>query len=282
VVVKAEPERSTQGITEAERDRFKADGFLGPIDLLDADETSRTRVELERVLRTTGVAPSPDPAMSAGRLAEMLDTPSGGSPVPFIECRHLDSPAVHRLCTHPTLLAVARALYGDDLLLWRSTFLHKAAGGAEFRWHQDWGGVFGPSESEYGLEPPLSFSFWIALSDVSRDNGCLRFVPGVRRVLRSTPAGPGPRATLLVDESEVDEARAVDMPLRAGQCVVFTDRALHASGANTSGTPRLGLAVRMTVPAVRVRPHFPGHSCVLVSGRDAAGLNTTTQPPVVD
>lgn len=263
-------------LSAPERDQFRTDGFLGPIDLMPAKEMADVLAGLDEVLQTAG--PAPAPPDSSGRLASMLPSDSGASPVPFIECRHLDSPEVYRLCTNPVLLGVARELYGEDLLLWRSTFIHKGEGGPEFRWHQDWGGVFGQYEDQYGLEPPLSFSFWIALTEATEDNGCLRFVPGVRRVLRPVPAGDGPRATLLVDESEVDEDRAVSMPLRPGQCVLFTDRALHASSANRTDSPRRALAVRLTVPAVKVRPHFPDHACVLVSGRDTAGLNTLVEP----
>lgn len=260
-------------LDDTQRDRYRADGFLGPIDLMTPAEMGALRLELEEVLTTRGRAPAPPAAASSGRLVEMLPSATGDSPVPYIESRHLDSEVVHRLCTHPALLAVARRLYGEDLVLWRSTFIQKAQGGPEFHWHQDWGGVFGHQEAEYGLEPPLSFSFWIAISEATVANGCLRFIPGARRVLKSVPSGPGARATLLVDESEVDESKAVDMVLRPGQCVVFTDRALHASGTNTSGATRMALAVRLTVPAVRVRPHFPDHACVLVSGRDTAHLN---------
>ncbi|MEW1911915.1 phytanoyl-CoA dioxygenase family protein [Kitasatospora sp. NPDC085895] len=266
-------------LTQQQRDSYREQGFLGPLTLMSVAEMEALRPELAAVLDTPGRAPAPAAEQVEGRLAGLVAGRSGGeSPVPYMESRHLDSPAVHRLITHPALLAAARALYGEDLLVWRSTFIAKASGGPEFQWHQDWGGVYAPGE-EYGLEPPLHFTFWIAVSDVTEDSGCLRFVPGTRAVLPARPSGPGRRATLLVPPEHVDESRAVSLPLRPGQCAVFTDRALHASGVNTSGTERLALAVRMTVPAVKVRPHFPGHACTLVSGQDRAGLNRLAEPP---
>ncbi|WHM37880.1 phytanoyl-CoA dioxygenase family protein [Streptomyces sp. BPTC-684] len=264
-------------LDERNRDLFRDQGFLGPLTLMTPEEMAALRAELEAVLRTPGRAPSPDAEQSRGRLADLMAPRNGGSPVPYVESRHLDSPAVHRLCTHPALLSAARSLYGEDLVLWRSTFIAKAPGGPDFRWHQDWGGVFAPGD-EYGLEPPLAFTFWIAISEVSEDNGCLRFIPRTRAVLPAAP-GSGRRATLLVDDGAVDASGAVAVPLRPGQCVAFTDRALHASGPNLSGAERLGLAVRFTVPAVRVRPHFPGHAVQLVSGRDTANLNTLAAAP---
>jgi ectoine hydroxylase-related dioxygenase (phytanoyl-CoA dioxygenase family) len=262
----------------AQQQGFRKEGFLGPLDLMSPAEMAELRPAIDEVLATPGRAPAPSAEQSQGRLSSLVAQRDGGSPVPFIECRHLDSALVHRLCTHPRLLAVARALYGEDLLLWRSTFIAKASGGPEFRWHQDWGGVHAPGD-EYGLEPPLLFTFWIALSEVTEDNGCLMFVPGTRAVLSARPSNAGEQATLLVDEDGVDVSTARPVPLRPGQFVVFTDRALHASGPNTSGAERLGLAVRFTLPAVQVRGHFPGHACVVASGADRVGLNALTAPP---
>lgn len=265
-------------LAEEDFRRFREDGFLGPIDLMSPEQMTAVLAELDQVQQVPGRAPKP--ADTSGRLAGLVSTRAGGGPVPYIECRHLDSASVYRLTTHPLLMAVARKLYGEDLLLWRSTFIEKGEGGPRFQWHQDWGGVFGQYEDCYGLEPPLSFTFWIALTEATPENGCLRFVPGVRHVLSPKPAGDGPRAALLVDETRIDLNRVVPMPLRPGQCVVFTDRALHGSSENGTATPRRGLAARFTVPSVRVRPHFPGHACLLVSGRDTVGLNTLTSPPV--
>ncbi|SEF23477.1 chlorinating enzyme [Amycolatopsis pretoriensis] len=257
---------------------FREQGFAGPMTLMEPAEMAALRPAVDEVLATRGLAPEPSTEQSSGRLSALVAQHRSGSPVPFIECRHLDSPVVHRLCTHPRLLAVARALYGADLLLWRSTFIAKASGGPEFHWHQDWGGVHAPGD-EYGLEPPMSFTFWIALTEATEENGCLRFIPGVRAVLPSRPANAGQRATMLVDDQDVDTSEVRSLPLQPGQFAVFTDRALHASGPNTSGAERLGLAVRYTVPAVRVRGHFPGHACLVASGADRAGLNVIAAPP---
>lgn len=266
-------------ISGDQRDRFRDEGFLGPIDLMSPEEMDRTLFTLDQVLAAPGRAPQS--ADTSGRLAALVADRSGG-PVPYVECRHLDSPAVFQLATHPLLLAAARTLYGEDLVLWRSTFIEKGAGGPRFHWHQDWGGVFGPYEDCYGLEPPLSFTFWIALTEATEANGCLWFVPGVRRVLRQVPASDGPNATLLAAAEDVAAADAVPVRLRPGQCVVFTDRALHGSPENTTDTPRRGLAVRFTLPSVRVRSHFSGHACVLISGRDTVGLNTMVEAPTAE
>lgn len=263
------------------RDRFVTDylrdGFFAPLTVIEPARVDGVVAAIREVLETAGLAPEPTAEQASGRLASMVaDSPR--SPVPFMESRHLDSRLVYDICVDPVVIESARTILGDDLLLWRSTFIRKQSGGPEFRWHQDYGGVFGPDQP-YGLQPPVHLSVWIALTRTTAANGCLRFMPGIGHVLPSAPSGPGKFATLLTREEFVDESRAVDVPLEPGQAVIFSDRALHASWPNSTGEDRLALAVRLTIPQVRVRPHFRGHRCILVHGRDALGANLLASPP---
>ncbi|MDT0262457.1 phytanoyl-CoA dioxygenase family protein [Jatrophihabitans lederbergiae] len=254
---------------------YLADGVVHPITVFPPDDCPPLLAAVRDVLTRPGPAPAPSQEQSSGRLASVSGTQSS---VPFVESRHLDSRVVFDLCTAPPVLDLARGILGDDLLLWRSTIIAKPPGGAGFRWHQDFGGVFGAHES-YGLEPPLHLNVWMALTPTTRANGCLRFVPGMPQVLPGAPSGPGQRATLLTREEHIDESRAIDAPLAAGEAAVFGDRALHASWPNETDEARLGLAVRITLPQVRVRSHFPGHRNILISGRDALGVNPLAPPP---
>jgi non-heme Fe2+,alpha-ketoglutarate-dependent halogenase len=264
-------------LSPSQLEAYRRDGFVGPITLCSPAEMAAVVTRVEEVLRTPGLAPAPAAAAESGRLGELLQR-DGVSPVPYIESRHLDSPVIHQLCTHPVVVGCLRAVCGPDVILWRSTLIEKGEGSPEFRWHQDFGGVFGRG-TEYGLEPPLHVSVWLALTAATVDNGCLIFVPGVRAVLPGVPASPKPNATLLVPPELVDESRALPMELAPGQFVLFSDRALHSSGANRSGRRRLALGMRFTASFVAVRPHFPGHRVLLVSGSDHGGVNALAPPP---
>src|SRR5687767_15679612 len=73
--------------------------------------------------------------------------------------------------THPGLISIARQLIGDDIILWGTTIFGKPArSGKETPWHQD--GEY------YPIRPLRVLTIWIALDDVTPENGPMRFHPG--------------------------------------------------------------------------------------------------------
>lgn len=111
-------------------------------------------------------------------------------------------------------------------------YLSKAPGQAgEMPCHQDWTVV---DESTYD-----SMTIWIPLQDVDSHNGALQVIPGSHRfsdIIRS-PFFPSPL-------SEIDtELRKdlVDVPLKAGEAIIFSQALIHASPPNTSDEPRLAV-----------------------------------------
>ena len=252
-------------LSDEQRQRYHDDGFLGPLKLCSPEQMQEIAWAVLDVMERPGLAPAPSEVNQRGRIAGLLSS-EGKSSVPYCESRHLDSELVLALCSAQAIVSCVTQIYGPDIVVWRSTLIQKVEGSPEFRWHQDYGGVFGRGES-YGLEPPVHFTAWVALTEATRENGCMEFIPGVRNVLPTVPASPDPRATLLVPDEYVDTSRAVPMELAPGEFVLFTDRALHASGANLAGQRRLALSIRMTLPFVRVRPHFADHRVVSIAGR---------------
>ena len=65
------------------------------------------------------------------------------------------------------------ALYGPDLLLWRTNFFVKEPGAKEIPWHQDF--------NYWPLEPPIIISAWIAVDAATLENSCLQIIPGSHR-----------------------------------------------------------------------------------------------------
>ena len=67
--------------------------------------------------------------------------------------------------------------------------------------------------------------------------------------------------------------------MKPGEFVIFDEALLHASSVAERASQRVGLAVRVTVPQVRVLPEafvesLPlVHRCALLRGENASGLN---------
>jgi ectoine hydroxylase-related dioxygenase (phytanoyl-CoA dioxygenase family) len=84
------------------------------------------------------------------------------------------------------------------------------------------------------------------------------------------------------DTERIDLAQAVAIPLGAGQFFLLDERILRGSDRNYSrDRRRLGLAVRVTIPYVRVDhdQFFPGHKVMVLSGIDGVGINDVADRP---
>jgi hypothetical protein len=166
--------------------------------------------------------------------------------------RHFDVEFIWRLATHPRVLDAVEAVLGPDIVLLASNFFCKYPAeerGERFvAWHQD--------VTYWGLEPPRAITAWIAIDDADVENGCMSVIPGSHRAGllehgKSTRAGNLLSINQEVPDGLVDEARAVSMPLRAGQMSLHDGMLLHGSYPNRSTRRRCGLAVRFTTPDVR-------------------------------
>ncbi|MEM9388110.1 MAG: phytanoyl-CoA dioxygenase family protein [Pseudomonadota bacterium] len=150
------------GLTAQQVRFFEDNGCVGPITLCSPAEAARIRRWIDR----TGFLHTASPIYASG-------SPRGGA-----EARdwHLVYPEVHALCTHPSMVAVMRALLGPDLLLWRSQFMRKEAGASALAWHQD--GSFPGGKMIPALDPAKTVSAWLAIDSAQVDNGCVWVVPG--------------------------------------------------------------------------------------------------------
>lgn len=240
-------------LTAEQAEQFRRDGFLGPFEICSAAEMRDIRGELE---------------------ASVLSKGSPHLPSNVHQSRHLDKRVVYDLCAHPAVIGRMAGVYGPDLLLWRSNFFQKEPGAKEIPWHQDM--------NYWPIEPPVNISAWIAIDEATLETSCVRLIPGSHKA--SVPHVRAEREMQfgeMADPAYVEAERAEPMELRPGQFFLFTERTLHQSEPNRSDQRRLGLAVRVTVPFVRVesRRLFRGHYNILVSGEDRAGINRLGDPP---
>jgi non-heme Fe2+,alpha-ketoglutarate-dependent halogenase len=181
--------------------------------------------------------------------------------------RHRDLEFVWRMATQPTILQCIEAIVGPNVFLLSSLFFCKyppppptlahrikaifgaASNEAKFvDWHQDL--------TYWGLDPAYAITAWIALDDSDVENGCMRAIPGSHRqgiVEHTTSSEKGNllNRNQAIRKDQIDESKAVDLALRAGQVSLHHGAVFHASNPNRSTRRRCGLAVRYTHPGVR-------------------------------
>jgi Phytanoyl-CoA dioxygenase (PhyH) len=197
-------------------------GFVSPIPALAGEEVMRFRRDFEELERFHG----------------------DSLRIEHLKFLHLFFPWAYELAVHPTVLDAVESLLGPDLLIHSSSAFYKEPEGEEFvSWHQD--GYY------YRLSEPKLVTAWIALTDSSVENGCMRVIPGSHKRLEphENSTNPDNQLTLAI-VGEVDESRAVDITLDPGEFSAHHVNLVHGSGLNRSGGKRIGYAVRYTTPEV--------------------------------
>jgi len=258
---------ASSGLSPAEIARFRDDGYLGgPYQLCTPEEMAAIRDRIDHEVFTT------DPPFAAA--IPDYEVKRGSTRTQW---RHLDQRLVYDLCAHPAVVERMASLYGPDLVLWRSLFFVKNPGAAESPWHQDW-------KSWPMLQPQVNVTAWIAITEATLENSCMQMIPGshktpiphVGSVDHVAPDFAHP------DPASFDPSKAVAMELKPGEFFLLDERVLHYAAPNQSPKRRVGLAVRVTVPTVKVdhAQCFAGHKVVMISGEDRLGLNEVMAPPV--
>ncbi len=185
--------------------------------------------------------------------------------------------------TQPELMAIARQLIGDDIILWGTTLFGKPPhNGKETPWHQD--GEY------YPIKPLETLTMWMPLDDVTVDNGPMKFIPGSHTphelFSHSWKDGNDKTINLITDSKHFDEASAEPLIIRAGQVSFHDVYMIHGSNANRTDKRRAAFIVRL-MPTTSFYDHALGaetgkkhptqgygtRPLYLVSGEDRAGNN---------
>lgn len=141
-------------------------------------------------------------------------------------------PRIAELVRHPRLVEVATRLLGPELdLYWDQAVYKLPDTPRDFPWHQDNGYT--------ALEPEQYLTLWLALGDVTIENGCLWVLPG------SHTGGVRPhRETAIGKAADPGESRGIAVPARAGDVLAFSSLLLHKSGPNLSAGERKAFIVQ--------------------------------------
>ena len=225
-------------LTPPQVESYQRDGLLFPLPALSATEVEYFRACHDELDRRLGGRPT---AVQKGD-------------------RHLDVKWICDLATHPTVLDAVEDIIGPDILIHSSTIFTKYAHDEKFvSWHQD--------SHYWGLSEPRLVSAWIALTDSTIDNGCLRVLPGTHT--RAFEHLEAPQQTNILSRGQtvtVNVDQAIDIVLRAGQMSFHHANLVHGSNPNTSTGPRIGVAVRYVATAVKqTKSHIP---VILARGLD--------------
>ena len=207
-------------LTRVEIDSFREQGFLPGIDVFGEAECDEFRARVEAFERARPEAVEWAFDIKTNLLFDW----------------------VYELSRDSRLLDAIEDLIGPDILLTNAIFRIKEPGSATFYgWHQD--------AARIQVEPGFVLAF-IAISEATPANGCLRVIPGSQHEIR--PFGLVSYADRQVARvREVDQSSAVDMVLARGQVGLLHCNTVHGSGPNRSCERRIGLINDYTPPSAR-------------------------------
>ncbi len=113
----------------------------------------------------------------------------------------------------------------DGIRIWHDQALIKPPWGNPTGWHLD-----NPYWSFYSRD---AISIWVALDDVTPDNGCLYFVPGSHKTATYDNVGIGSNIGDLFDAyPQWSAMTAASAAMKAGSCSFHNGLCAHGAGAN--------------------------------------------------
>jgi len=235
--------------------QFNDQGYYAPVRALTGDEAVRLRGRLEAF-----------EASNSGLTGGLRNKP------------HLLLTWLDELVRHPGVLDAVEGVIGPNILVWGSSFFIKEPRNSSFvSWHQD--------STYWGLEPPDIVTAWVALSESTHENGAMRVIPESHK-LDQAPHRDTFAADNLLSRGqeimvEVDESKAVELPLEPGEMSLHDVRLIHGSEPNPSANRRICFAIRYVPTYVR-QAAGTRDSATLVRGVDTYGHFEPEQRPEFD
>lgn len=243
-------------LSQPQVDSYNEHGFVHPITALSGEEAADYRRRFEDYERQH----------------------DGGKVYSNSSKVHLLETWAAELASHPTILDAAEDVLGPDLMVWATNiFAKEPHNPAYVSWHQD--------STYWGLSKPDVVTVWIALSPATQESGCMRIISGTHKwdqIAHEDTLAPGNLLTRGQDIAvDVDESKAVYMPLEPGQFSLHHIRSVHASSPNMSDDRRIGIAFRYIAPHVK-QVVADGDGAWLVRGQDNYGHFVLESPPQSD
>ena len=250
-------------LVDQEVQAYEERGFLDVPDLLDKDEITELRQRIEDIaeLRMQGFP------------KDQIELEPGADGVYSLQtvrklnaCAENDT-VLMQYAKSEKVLDVVQALLGPDLKLYSSQAFMKPPGGVEKPYHQD--------SAYFSIEPMALATCWIALDDVTVENGCLRVIPGSHRngvLPHSEKWVVGDKIDMRIPASAFDSDTEVPITMHAGSCSIHHSLLLHCSRPNQTRHSRRGLAFHyMTAKSRWTDPEQPKPDYQLLRGREFPG-----------
>lgn len=151
-------------------------------------------------------------------------------------------PGYYDLMTNPKILDAIESLIGPEIYSSPVYNTRPKIPGVEagaVPWHQD--KSYWPDADAIPV-----LTAWVAISDATKENGCLNIWPGTHRlqVLSYHKESRTGTAYTQTDQKHLVHVKIQPLPVKAGSVIIFNDRVLHMSELNRSNGVRWSADLR--------------------------------------
>lgn len=211
-------------LTENERYFYREYGYLTIPGFLTVEVVANLREQVLDVLEANGI--------TRAQMDHASDTADKLRQNP----QYLAGSLLDELINGANTMAIASQLIGGRAVRYLPfTAVKAGGGGGQFHFHQD---------NNYTQHDPAlgSINIWVALVDMTPENGCLQMVPGSHKegVLEWENAGDGDSHRKV----KIDPQTFLPIRMRAGDAVAFTRLTVHGSGPNFTHKARVAYGLQ--------------------------------------
>src|SRR5471030_1922862 len=261
------PPRSTDMLTEAQKEQYQRDGFIVLPNFKSAEEIAVLRARAAEIVdqfdanASSGIFTTKEQEKrtddyflgSDNTIRCFFEEEAFGADGQLQQAKSLSinkighamhdlDPVFRAFTADPRLVTLARELGLEQAQVWQSMYIFKQPGiGGEVRWHQD--------ATYFDTTPVSVTTFWFALEDATLDNGCMWAEPGGHR-------GPM-RERFIRNGNEIsmekldatpwpDDSVAVPLVCKDGSLVCFHGLLPHYSAPNRSAVSRHAYTLHVT------------------------------------
>ena len=232
-------------LTQTQIDQFDNDGYVIVNDIFTSDE-------LKELVKITDVAQAEAAAFLAAQPNERIAISEIGA-ITFAAQLASTKPEIQKFVKNTTIMGACRDLIGPDVRMYHDQSVYKQIEKPRrFPWHQDNGYLF--------VEPQHYLTCWIALNDVTIENGCPQIISGLHK---NGTLSHYFVPTLGYECFENPPSTPVVAEIKAGGAVFFSSLTPHLTGPNNSNDVRKAYIIQ-----------YAQHDAVVLEGNAADGAST--------
>lgn len=209
-------------VTPSQVETYQRDGFLYLGPLLSPRELSELRTAVAQCVAELGQRKVAGPEAK-----EMTEGDTYYDRV-FLQRVNLwkINKTVRRIFLDPALGEMLCKLAGiDGIRVWHDQTLQKQPWANPTAWHLDC--------PYWSFHSRKAISIWVALDDVTLQNGCLYYLPGSHKIVDYKNVDIGPEmAGLFKVYPKLANLKAVPVEMKAGEAAVHNGLTAHAAGPN--------------------------------------------------